>query len=582
MISLYRGELHKVSSVPRQWTIPKSNIPISVFIKALKKRNDALLRELQSSSSPEAILLPISVTPVRQGESLKFISSETREVVSVETLAPGAGCGGAGCFSEENKNLSLSGKRAESCERNEEENEFVQERKRKKLEDRRKGNDRKTSEDDAHQIDERASPVQAKGPGWGSFQSVRLDADDQSEEMDCDVSAAVITGSDLVEDMGEHRKVSVSETSRRQELELDFIKVESGDPNPQKAVFRSESAKCWEQISPDFRESSVHPLSESATATNVSCPKRADFGDVVEEKVIEKTARKRKRQELQAKLRRLTADKHHLVLVLKQVLNDEESRKRVLSANTPHHGGPEVTCALDVPVVAGNGEKLGGLQPSGDLEEGELEYARTPSPPPRPVQNNHNNLNSHNVLGPPPPAVPVLGRQNTLTQHISQGSSGRGGYYVPGSGIPPSPVGPGIGGGGAVSPGAVYMGNLQSPLGPHNFSHNLALQHAAAMHAAQKIVSVPPVHSQFNPIPPNGAPVGAGPGVTGGPPGFGGYVVPPPMHPHHAHQTGASSASHLPVQQGVVSSSLLTTPRGPVGFHDMRLPGNTWIPRMNG
>ncbi|KAL2630089.1 hypothetical protein R1flu_014775 [Riccia fluitans] len=522
MISLYRGELHKVSGVPRQWTIPKSTIPVSVFVKALKKRNAALLKQLQSSSLPEAVLLPSTLTPVRPGESLTLTSSETsRELVSAETLVSGAVDGAAGNFLEENKSSTSAGKRAESSERNEEESELMQQGKRKKHENKCDGADRKVSEDDAEEIvekHEKLPPLQAKDSVWGPLQSGTLDVDEQSEEMDFDVSAVEKTGSDYAEDMGEHGKVDVSETGT--EVEMDFVKqVESADSNQDKGVTISESAKSWEKICPKSRGNNMLAILGSATSNSVSCsPKQAVVGDVVEDKVIEKTARKRKREELQAKLEKLTADKHHLVLMLKQVLNDEESKKRVLSANLPQHGGPGVTCTLDVPVLASSGEKLGGLQPPGELEEGELEYARTPSPPPRPSQNNHNNLNSQNVLGQPPPVGHVLGRQNTLTQHISQGSSGRGGYYVPGSGIPPSPGGPGIGGGGPVSPGAVYVGNLQSPLGPHNFSHNLALQHAAAMHAAQKIVSAPPVHGQFNPIPPNGAAVGAG--VTGGPPGF--------------------------------------------------------------
>lgn len=55
MISLYRGELHKVSGITRQWPLPKPTISLSVFRQALEKRNDALRR---SSSSTLGIPAP--------------------------------------------------------------------------------------------------------------------------------------------------------------------------------------------------------------------------------------------------------------------------------------------------------------------------------------------------------------------------------------------------------------------------------------------------------------------------------------------------------------------------------------------
>lgn len=44
MIFLYRGELHKVSGVTRQWPLPKPGISLSAFRQALEKRNDAVRR----------------------------------------------------------------------------------------------------------------------------------------------------------------------------------------------------------------------------------------------------------------------------------------------------------------------------------------------------------------------------------------------------------------------------------------------------------------------------------------------------------------------------------------------------------
>lgn len=49
MISMYRGELHKVSGITRQWPLPKPSITLSAFRQALEKRNDALR---SSSSTP--------------------------------------------------------------------------------------------------------------------------------------------------------------------------------------------------------------------------------------------------------------------------------------------------------------------------------------------------------------------------------------------------------------------------------------------------------------------------------------------------------------------------------------------------
>lgn len=49
MISLYRGELHKVSGIPRQWPLPEPSISLSAFKQALEKRNDAVRRSSSST-----------------------------------------------------------------------------------------------------------------------------------------------------------------------------------------------------------------------------------------------------------------------------------------------------------------------------------------------------------------------------------------------------------------------------------------------------------------------------------------------------------------------------------------------------
>ena len=52
MISMYRGELHKVSGITRQWPFPKPNISLSAFRQAIEKRNDALRTTLSIPGFP--------------------------------------------------------------------------------------------------------------------------------------------------------------------------------------------------------------------------------------------------------------------------------------------------------------------------------------------------------------------------------------------------------------------------------------------------------------------------------------------------------------------------------------------------
>jgi hypothetical protein len=82
----------------------------------------------------------------------------------------------------------------------------------------------------------------------------------------------------------------------------------------------------------------------------------------------------------------------------------------------------------------------------------------------------------------------------------------------------------------------------------------------------------------MNPILGGGGPAGTVNGVTNGPPGFVGYGVSPSVHGHHGHipQGASPGAGHMAAQQGVVSPSLLTTPRGGAGYHDMRLGNPPW------
>lgn len=80
-----------------------------------------------------------------------------------------------------------------------------------------------------------------------------------------------------------------------------------------------------------------------------------------------------------------------------------------------------VAGANDAIGVSTPGEKqgFGASHKATDLEDGELEYARTPSPPARAIPTVHGSASSHGTLG-PPSLAPVIGRQTSLSQHLSQ------------------------------------------------------------------------------------------------------------------------------------------------------------------
>lgn len=114
-----------------------------------------------------------------------------------------------------------------------------------------------------------------------------------------------------------------------------------------------------------------------------------------------------------------------------QVLStEEESKKKVQSASqsppapgtqSASHAFPIATDVPAAPVVQSEAAASAGApeaQPSADLEEGELEYARTPSPP-----SSHTTTTSHAAShgqhshGSTPALGPLLGRQ---PQHLNQ------------------------------------------------------------------------------------------------------------------------------------------------------------------
>lgn len=109
-----------------------------------------------------------------------------------------------------------------------------------------------------------------------------------------------------------------------------------------------------------------------------------------------------------------------------QVLStEEESKKKVQSAShsppapVTQSASQAVPTSSEVPAAAPEAVSAGAaeVQPSADLEEGELEYARTPSPPSHTTSTSHAASHGQNSHGSTPALGPLLGRQ---PQHLNQ------------------------------------------------------------------------------------------------------------------------------------------------------------------
>eukprot|EP00850_Spirogloea_muscicola_P019836 SM000200S05826 [mRNA] locus=s200:101552:103182:+ [translate_table: standard] len=169
-----------------------------------------------------------------------------------------------------------------------------------------------------------------------------------------------------------------------------------------------------------------------------------------------------KRAELASRLTSLEKQKHRLVLALKQVLNSEEESKRrlqqqpgtmlVRTSSSPHSSRSEPNAVLATPppqpwtegylgaAKAGNADSdfKGPEVTSGDLEEGELEYGRTPSSPQQSLYSAScppifgNSEVERGLLNNPSSSLQVTSPRS-LTQLSSlqrEGSMGRlGGFY---------------------------------------------------------------------------------------------------------------------------------------------------------
>lgn len=154
---------------------------------------------------------------------------------------------------------------------------------------------------------------------------------------------------------------------------------------------------------------------------------KQDSGSVPEEKLPEATKptqevhkssqlitdKLKRKMELEVKLKELTEEKHHLVQMLKHILsNEEEMKKRGQMA--AQSSAMHVSVPFQGETTAdGSHTRQAGRNCYGDLEEGELEDACTPSPHSR---------NLHHVLGAAGSVGSVLGRPPNSSQQQIQSS----------------------------------------------------------------------------------------------------------------------------------------------------------------
>nr|KAG0625690.1 hypothetical protein M758_2G073900 [Ceratodon purpureus] len=712
MISMYRGELHKVSGITRQWPFPKPSITLSAFRQALEKRNDAIrvccgsrpgfstpcLTRQDTCVSGSHNVSPAHLRAMEgareeletdigregRGESDGHVKAdymdedvredaedaedrskqggEARQAVGEEGYRDGSAP-----MEDSSEKVLVRGQSLDGHEpKHEPKLESAEPADLEDQMDRKERKKRKLEE--ASLMEARKGKVKVKvkeelvvaAAASGGVERMTVDAAGTSDEMELDqkvpeglddhkgasseVEKTEKGGSDAVPELPTSAEEGDVKMEVNEDEQGDLVKVEAPPTPP----VHSEEQNFGKPVSDSKVEGKDHV--EQAKAT----------GDPTGDKRIKKA-------ELEAKLKKLTAEKHRLVQMLKQVLTTEkESKKKVQSASQSPSalgppsapgpasasqaiptstdvpaapvaqseitsaGGTEVIHKVDVPsatshqvrpnrfgrhltssrhvqvlsteeeskkkvqsasqsppapgaqpasqaapisadvpaapVVQAEGASAAAseVQPSADLEEGELEYARTPSPPSHTTSTSHApSHGTHSSHGSAPALGPLLGRQ---PQHMNQGGSARGNYYQQGLSLPsPSSAAAAAALAGAISPGTGFM-----PLalgGRPNYQHQMVMQHAAALHA-QKVAAVAAAaaagHSHMSPILGGGGPAGAGAGVNNGPPGFGGYGVSPSVHGHHGHMSQGASpgAGHIAAQQGVASPSLLTTPRG--------------------
>lgn len=193
-------------------------------------------------------------------------------------------------------------------------------------------------------------------------------------------------------------------------------KIASDCPGPQ----ASESPKAKKSdveemdVDSDKQDSGSVPLEKlpETTKPTKEVHKSADA-------IADKSKRK---MELEGKLKELTEEKHHLVQMLKHILsNEEEMKKRGQMAIQSSAMHVSIPCQGET-TADGSHTRQAGRNFYGDLEEGELEDACTPSP---------HSHNLHHALGPAGSLGSVLGRPpNSLQQQIQSSQQTKTGLTV--------------------------------------------------------------------------------------------------------------------------------------------------------
>ncbi|KAJ7521283.1 hypothetical protein O6H91_19G045500 [Diphasiastrum complanatum] len=391
-ISLYRGRLHRVCGGPKRWDIPRSSIPLGVFRRALEQRKAAIeALELSSDHSvplDEELIHPAAEINLKQQDAeitegvvkeehrqdslLEEEKSKGREDDAMDDVTQ---------FLEEKQEPEQNGQEILSRmddRRTGKGSPVTAERKRKReehLSERAERTGWKQAEDAEHEKMEVEGLQEFKGSENEVLRSMDIDgiAHSNASEKDAkDISASAIDFKDVI--LAGKQETSCS-LAVAPEITMDF-----------------ENGHC-----------------------KTAAQEQGEMEEAEKEKLHER--KRQKRAELETKLKHLTSEKHRLVQMLKQVLNEEESKKQghaILQSPTSigSHGNVEGTigmCPAEPEISVTRA----------DLEEGELDFARSPSPQVHAsVIGTHSGQTRTSAL----PSGSILGRSSDSPQYLSQGA----------------------------------------------------------------------------------------------------------------------------------------------------------------
>ncbi|KAH8964534.1 hypothetical protein BDL97_04G072800 [Sphagnum fallax] len=450
MISLYRGELHKVSGVPRQWPLPKPSISLLAFKQALGKRHAALLRcnVNLSSSLPSACMTDEGTSSLTLSRNVVSTSNELVEAevdeldgkrdgeerkaengCKVEYMDEDVVCeGNAVEPSQEAKEvqegspseaaiakLSLPNQGRDAImqgphdskhlrghhgfgepEREPEERSGDTEKRETKKRKREEGVVGQGEKSIANS--ETFSGVPIADTSKPSSEPMALDGEEHPEEMDLDqkISEGVAVDAEMPQPpCGAFDFVrEYKETVRRAD---EASGDGAGSSAETDAAGLRESCELQKERETEVLkvEAPSTPPANSGEKNSTKHVEDCSSAEKITETPAEPVADRKatKREELEAKLKKLTAEKHRLVQMLKQVLSSEEESKRKaqgLLPSPPALGNPNgvqvVTGGTNLTSAAVTSQEnhnpgAADIHVSTDLEEGELDFARTPSPP---------------------------------------------------------------------------------------------------------------------------------------------------------------------------------------------------------